>query len=433
MGRNFSLSWLMCVILAGALVAGCTMTSGSQLSQNAPEATLPPAKVGSKIVANGKVVPHQKATLGFPVNGSVAEIGVQAGDAVQAGQMLVRLDHTQQALAVAQAQARVQIAEANLAALKVGAHPQEIAAAEATVTLAQAGIAQLEQGPKAEDVASAEATVAEAQAYLQQALDGNDAMLIIAADAEAQNALATLQAAQAAYDKVKMLADIGSRPEAIQLQQATNNYVAAQAKLAVLKKGASAAAIAVARARLQGAQAQLAGLKAQARPAEIMAANAEVQAARAKLELLKAQPLAADLAAAEAQVTLAQAEYDQAAAALAQMTLRAPFAGTNVTLNTAVGEQVAAGATIAQIGDLNVWEIETDDLTEIAVARLKPGMAATITFDALPGVELAGQITQIALVGEEKAGDVLYRVVIRPQAVDQRMRWGMSAVITVVP
>lgn len=424
--------WLTLAILLTGLTAACSPATGSFNAAN-PPAPLTPVKASTRIVANGFVLPRHKAAIGFPVSGAVAEVYTARGAVVQMGQVIARLDGAQQAMAVAQAEARLQVAKANMAALRAGAQPQEILAAEAAVTSAQANVERLEQGPRYEDVRGAEAKVAEAQAALQRVLDGSDPDLVIAAEARANNALAALQVAQAAYDRVSALPDIGARAESAQLQQATNDYQAAQAQLAALHKGASAATIAEARARLHWAQAQLDAMQAPPRTPEIMAAHAEVQAATAQLELLKSKPTPEAVAAAEAEVALAQALLDQAEYSLEQMSLRAPMDGTVVTLNAVVGEVVTAGAPVAQIADLTAWVIETDDLIELSVTQLKPGLPVVIGFDALPQVDLSGVIEEISLQGTEKTGDILYTVVIRPDQHNDQLRWGMSAVLTFSP
>lgn len=424
--------WLPLAILLTGLTAACSPDTGS-INLTDPLATPAPVKASASIVANGFVLPRRRATLGFPVSGTVAEVYMERGAVVQAGQMILRLDGAQQAMVIEQAQARLKVAEANLAALRAGAQPQEILAAEAAVISAQANVERLEQGPRPEDVRGAEAKVAEAQAALQRVLDGSDPDLVIAAEARASNALAALQVAQAAYDQVSMLPDIGARPESARLQQATNDYQAAQAQLAALHKGASAATIAEARARLQWAQAQLDAVQAPPRSPEIMAIHADVQAATAQLELLKSKPTPDAIAAAEAEIALAKVQVDQAEYSLEQMSLRAPMDGTVVTLSAVVGEYVAAGTPIAQIADLTNWVIETDDLTELSVTHLKPGLSVAIGFDALPQVELSGVIEDISLQGTEKTGDILYTVVVRPNQYNDQLRWGMGAILTFSP
>ncbi|MCW5850474.1 MAG: HlyD family secretion protein, partial [Anaerolineae bacterium] len=88
---------------------------------------------------------------------------------------------------------------------------------------------------------------------------------------------------------------------------------------------------------------------------------------------------------------------------------------------------------IAQIADLSQWEIETTDLTELNVVRLKVGDPVILTFDAIPGLELPGTITRIGDLGENKQGDIVYTVVIKPDRQDERLRWRMTTSATFEP
>lgn len=72
------------------------------------------------------------------VGGTVLELAVRSGDAVAAGEILLRIDATEYALALAQAEASVEMAEATLESLLSGARRQEILAAAASVESAGA-------------------------------------------------------------------------------------------------------------------------------------------------------------------------------------------------------------------------------------------------------------------------------------------------------
>lgn len=100
-------------------------------------------------------------------------------------------------------------------------------------------------------------------------------------------------------------------------------------------------------------------------------------------------------------------------------------------LDAKVGEQVVAGAPVVRLADLSAWEIETTDLTEVQVVKLVVGDSTTITVDALPGVEMAGTVVRIRSLGENRQGDVVYRVTVRPSQSDARLRWNMTAMVSV--
>jgi multidrug resistance efflux pump len=339
------------------------------------------AKTEKGIVSEAKVVPVTTAALGFPTGGRINEVLVKEGDRVEANQVLMRLDSRQQAAAVAQAEAALKGAQARFDELKAGARPQEIAVAEAGLAGAQAAMQKLQQGA--------------------------DQQQLIAARADLANAEAALKQAQAAYDRAGGASNpfASMLPTSLALEQTINSSNAARARLAALQDDPHAVDLAMAKADIQRAQAQLDLIKAGTRPET--------------------------LAAAESDVASAKAALDQARIALAKTELRSPFAGLIASLDAKVGEQVGAGVPMLRVGDCSSWQIETTDLTELNIARVREGDAATITFDALPELKLSGTIDRIRMFGENKQGDIVYTVVVKPGQHDERLRWNMTAKVTV--
>ena len=91
------------------------------------------------------------------------------------------------------------------------------------------------------------------------------------------------------------------------------------------------------------------------------------------------------------------------------------------------------GSPIIRLADLSAWQIETDDLTELNVVRVAEGAPASITFDAIPGLKVAGKVSRIKPLGENKQGDMTYVVIIAPDQVDPRLRWNMTAAVAIEP
>lgn len=132
-------------------------------------------------------------------------------------------------------------------------------------------------------------------------------------------------------------------------------------------------------------------------------------------------------------IAAAKADAEAAEAAVGQTVLRAPFDGTVAYLDHKVGEYVAAGTPLVRIGELSAWRIQTDDLTELQIARVRQGAAVTMTFDGLPGLELPGKVTSIRAFGEKKRGDITYTVFIEPDRHETQLKWSMTAIIKIEP
>ncbi|MFN2492028.1 MAG: efflux RND transporter periplasmic adaptor subunit [Pyrinomonadaceae bacterium] len=107
---------------------------------------------GTVLSASGYVVAHHKIAVGAKVMGRVAWIGVEKGDRVLQGQVLVRLEDNDFRAQVNQARANLAAAQARLDQLRSGSRPQEklkdragVLQAEATLRNAEAEYERSEQ------------------------------------------------------------------------------------------------------------------------------------------------------------------------------------------------------------------------------------------------------------------------------------------------
>lgn len=426
------------VVVAGLAVYFLLNAQGGVsglLNRDGAGATPTPLSVveaSPEVTVDAVVVPVRYADLSLRASGTVAEVLVHEGDAVEAGQLLARLDNDRQAIAIAQAEAQVSSAQARVAELKAGARAEEIAAAEAAVDLARANLGKLVEGSRPEDVAAAQAALAAAEANLRELLKGADDAQLIQALADLQNAEAVLRQAQNAYDLVKWNPSVGALPQAAELERATNNYEAAKARYDLVAAGAKDNEIANAQAQVEQQRANLDRVLAPTTDSDIAAAEAQVRQAEAELALRLAGARLETIQAGEADLIQTQTALMQRQLELRETELRAPFAGTVASLSLQAGEQIAAGVPVAQLADQSAWLIETDDLTEINVVFVREGDRARITVDALPDLELEGVVTRIKPLGENKQGDITYTATVTPDVHEERLRWNMTASVTIL-
>ena len=260
------------------------------------------------------------------------------------------------------------------------------------------------------------------QAQLAKAQAGADTTALAQAKASMEKAARAVQQAQAAYDRVKD-APFGSiGPEALRLEQTTIDYDAAKTAWEQLVLGPRDVDVNVVKAQLAQTQAAYAQAQAGARPEAVAAAEADVAAAEADTRSFDADAASADAALKQAQVAVADTE------------LRAPFDSTVVTLNVKPGETAPPNSFAVRIADLSGFKIETKDLTELQVAKIKVGVAADITLDALTGTTLTGKVTRINNYGDTNATkDIVYRAVVTLDKSDERLRWNMTASVRFRP
>jgi hypothetical protein len=176
---------------------------------------------------------------------------------------------------------------------------------------------------------------------------------------------------------------------------------------------------------------------------------------------------AANIASAQAAVDGAKASVTTATTALHETHLYAPATGTVVSVQSiSAGDQVSAssqssssaasssaastGTATTAAGSLNasssqsssstglVEIVNTSKMTmtvafsESDVSKLKLGQPATVTLQALTGVELAAHVTSISTLGTTSSSVVSYDATLTLDQHDSRVKPGMSATAAVV-
>jgi HlyD family secretion protein len=102
----------------------------------------------------------------------------------------------------------------------------------------------------------------------------------------------------------------------------------------------------------------------------------------------------------------------------------APFSGTIAKLEVKNNDSISGGSAIATlITDSKLADIS---LNEVDAAKVKVGQKATLTFDAIDGLSVAGEVSEVDLVGTVSQGVVSYNAKISFDTQDERIRSGMS-------
>ena len=133
--------------------------------------------------------------------------------------------------------------------------------------------------------------------------------------------------------------------------------------------------------------------------AELQAAKAELENAQNDLDKMADGPDADALALAEARLSNAQAQFSASKAALNELEIKAPFAGTISRVDIHNGEWVMPGQTVLVLADLSSLLVETTDLGERDVPAVKIGQNVTVLIRPL-GLEINGTVKDVSLAGE---------------------------------
>jgi HlyD family secretion protein len=370
----------------------------------------------SAVKATGRLEPKAEVALGFETNGTVAQVLVERGQPVKAGDPLALLNTDELLLQLAQA-------EANLAQVQAGARTEDIAGAEAALRNAQANYDKIATGTRKEDIAAAEASLRGARANYDDLAEGPEEDEITVAAANLRTAAVALQSAQWAYDEIAYADNVGETPQAAELEQATISYESALANYRLAVQGASDGQLTASWSQVEQAQAQLEKLQSSPTAEELAIAQAQIDQSKAQLEKLMN-------GATPEEVAIALNQVDQAQYRLGQATLTAPVDGVVAEVNVSVGER-PGGAAVILLADLSELHIDVP-VDEIDLPSVTLGQPASITLDSLPDNPLAGQVTAIAPAPTSSGGSVTsYEVTVTLEDQNQQARMGMTANVAI--
>jgi HlyD family secretion protein len=139
--------WIILAVIVG--IGAASLITVYELHDSAPlvevirvMAAQSPSGENNPVVLNatGYVVAHHEIQVASKVSGKVAWIGVDEGNAVKKGEVLVRLEDTEYRAQVEQAQGNLANLEAKLLELEHGSRPQEIIQAQANLLQVQADL-----------------------------------------------------------------------------------------------------------------------------------------------------------------------------------------------------------------------------------------------------------------------------------------------------
>jgi len=165
--------------------------------------------------------------------------------------------------------------------------------------------------------------------------------------------------------------------------------------------------------------------------ANVAVAEAALVSAETRLARLQDGPDPDQLAAGQARLTAAQASLAAAREALEQANLRAPYAGTVTAVMIQSGEATAAGLPVLELIDTQRWRIETKDVGELMIGRVRVEQPVIVTVNAFPGEELPGAVVAIAPTAIVQLGDTTYAVTIELEPTALDLRWGMTAKVNI--
>jgi HlyD family secretion protein len=380
---------------AALLIAGACAIIGSRVLPNPAQAqgqtqvemgTVTRTTLATVVESTGSVLAESDVALSFDTAGTLAQVNVTVGDRVKQGDVLAQLDTTYLQLAVAKAEQALAQQEAM--------YRQTVQPSQTSIASAQAKVNS-----------AAAAYTAAKQEYDQRT---NKVTTQCAEYTATKN---TLDRAQTAYDRLAndhqaknyLSGDWGPFQAVVDgLADARDAYAVALANCNVAKADINNGAVQVTLAQWSQAKAGLSNLTA---------------------------PRAENVAVAQAQVEQKRLALEQAQLDLQNATLVAPFDGVITEVNVKVGAVSGSGIAI-ELADVRQYHIDVL-IDETEIAGVQVGQSAVATFDALPEVQVAGQVARIDLAGTISQGVVNYKVRIDLEPTTAALRLDMTASIRI--
>ncbi|MDA1216210.1 MAG: biotin/lipoyl-binding protein [Chloroflexi bacterium] len=412
------------VVLLAALLAACSGGDGEGDGE-ADDVTIT-AENGTLSVtvsSSGSVTLTNKEDLQFGLQGAVSEVLVEAGDTVQAGDLLVKLDDAGLQAALSQARANAAVAQQNLDKLL---------------------------SPTALEVAKVEAALAVAQEALDNMV-ANDAATTLAQSKAVENASTALESAKDGYAYTLRLyyaidparEDLTKADEELRASYVPDPLLAAGLTLIpylpsqTIKDGeVDGAWTAVVNAQ-DALDAALLNAQAGTDLGKLAQQRVVVAQAEEDLAVVTGSPDPVLVLQRQAALQTALLNVEDAETALAVASMVSPISGVVTAVNVAAGDSVNANTVAVSVADPTALSV-TGQVDEIDIFQVQPGQQVRVSLNALAQVSLPGVVESVDLIGQNQGGIVSYGITIALNLPRQgplaqiTVREGMGVTATIV-
>ena len=336
-------------------------------------------------------VETREIQVGSKVGGRVTAVGVEEGQSVKAGAMLVQFDVDELKAERAQAQAQVEQAQADYARLQRGYRPEEKVQSAATAAAEGAALESAKNGPRSQEIAQAKADY---EAAVADAVD-----------------------AEATFKRMEMLVR-GDTISRLQFDDARAKRDSTAQKAESLKQ-------------------RLELLEAGTRPEDIRAAQDRFRQAEANATMMQKGYRPEDVKAGRGVLEAAIAHRDELDTRLKEGVLQAPADGVIEVVSVRPGDLVPAGRIVLTMLEssqlwVKIYIPETD------MGAVKLNQAASVEVDSYPGRKFAGSVQEIGSEAEFLPRNVqtrddrqhqVFGVKVRVDNADGVLKSGMSATV----
>ncbi|MEO8065817.1 MAG: efflux RND transporter periplasmic adaptor subunit [Candidatus Doudnabacteria bacterium] len=393
--------------------------------------------VRQTVISTGTVTSQSNLSLAFKSSGILTRLYVKVGDKVRAGRILAQLDEKDASASIAQANAQVLSAQANLDKVLNGASGTDIDVAQVALNNAKASLANtktqqqtlvsnalsamLNSGiaaiPAVANLSTATIAVSGTYTGTQQ---GADTITVSAVGGGFTYNVTGLDTASGFINRGVAI-PIGSHGLNINFSL-TGNFASSDTWTISIPNIQSTS-------YLNNYNAYQAALQTQSQA--VSTAQGSVDSAQAALDQKKAAARPEDVDAAKASLAQAKASLQIAQNAFANNIILAPISGQITTVSIKLGEQVTALKPALVLLDQNSLHVESN-IPESSISLVAAGQAIDMTLDALgPDKHLQGQILSIDPASIVVSGVIEFRV-ISSLPTDPSIKPGMTVNLNII-
>ncbi len=455
------------VVVGGVIYQTLIKTSEPELKT----AEVSRGQVIQEVSETGQVEKGDKINLSFQLSGTISDIYVVVGDEVEKGDILAKLDDAQLRIKADDAEAALELAEAQLNKLLAGATAQEIKIAETAVQNAQTALS------------SAQLSLSDVEAQADENLKSSyeDALnLLDDASLQLANSYHLADSIQTTYFKASDQEGIKVQNQVQEIQLARNEFgpVNSQAQSSEEGQDIDAALVSAQQALDRASEALKAIRQActslsyknvvsaadktlletqqgyvlasltnivnsqqavtsarlssqtniNAAQAKAEAASGQLAAAQDELDRLKAPPRQEDINLYQAQVKQARSQITLLNTQLQETLLTSPSSGQIIQINRRKGEvvQAALQEPVMVLLPQDPFVIKVD-IYEEDVAHMSPGNPVSISLVAFPDQTIEGEVVAIDPAEKVIDGVVYYEVTVDFSQVPEGIKPGMTA------
>lgn len=425
-------------------------------SQKAPTGESLEVVVGNieqEILITGAVKADKRVSLSFDRSGSVSSIPHSIGDTVSKGTILASLRNETERADIAEVEAAIGVAKAQLEGVLRGTRDEEIRVKESAVEVANVSLVNLleKTGSIITDVyGKAETALYTTIDPLFDGDNGSDPRLTFSVinQSALYESEAKRRTGETSLQVLRGIILITNEEEEGTINSSLEHlYVIQELFLSLgtalqATNGLTDVAVIDYKDRVETARASTAAsiTALQNHRNSIRDAKVALEKSKRELTLSEAGATSENIIESEQGVLQAKAKLRGARAAFEKTLIRAPFKGKIASKNAEVGETVSVGTVVMEFLGTGGFIIEAN-VPEADIAKIEKGAIAEVTLDAYgDGIFFPAKVIIIEPTATEIEGVPTYKTTftfekdpLRPEdeATDPRLRSGLTANITI--